>query len=298
MLVNTLLWGVVAPAIVALAVAVLLGRMRVLAPHVAAAVAVCGGYAVGHLGIAGFSGWLPQGATHWMPHVSVIMAASLGSVALAGGGRGRAMGAVVASSLLTAWLLLRPLGERMDGGSYAAMIVGGGVAIAAYALAWWHVASASHQSRGGGIALVLVAASLAATAAATGSLLVGQLGGVVAAAAAAVQVADLTTKTRLGLGAMAASAGVILGGLAVVAVAYSSTPPGSIALLGAVPVALWGAGHLLGGRLRPVGAAAVLGLVGAVLSASAVTWSLVPGGSSQAAQDASGSEYDYGYGYD
>lgn len=282
--------GVLLPATVAAVVAAVLGRVSAMRAGPAASLGLAAGYVAGHVGVVGWPGWAPVDVTHRLPHLAVL-AGGLGLTAWNAPVGYRRLAPAVAGPVV-AGVLLGPLEARLEPPTFLGAAVGGALVLTGLA-ALWGRATREQPPIAAGVALVLAATFVAITSAASGSLVVGQLSGTVAAAAAALAVTAHSTRPAMALDTMATAAAVVLGGLAVLAVAYSSTPAVALIPWALMPLALWGVRAAIGGRLRGARAIAVQGLALLLLGAAAVTWAALATAPTDATEE--GSRYDYAY---
>lgn len=269
-----------------------LGRVPALRGGAAAGLGLTAGYVAGHLGTTGWKGLTPTDVTNWLPHVAV--AGGLLSLVTVGR-RAEHLDwrrlAPIALSPFVAWLLLRPYADRLETGVFVGVLLAATVGMAVIAAGW---SGALHRQGPvvSGAALAVAACGMAAGAAGSGSVVVAQLTGSVAAAATAASLGIWVARVEVRLEALGAVAGLVLGGLAIVAVAYSSTPWYAAALFALVPVGLWGVRALTRDRLGRAAAIAAQLTVVVALTGAAAAWAAMPSTTS----GHEGGAYDYGYG--
>jgi hypothetical protein len=293
---HALTAGILLPAGVAAVAFGLLAWVRPLRAGVAGALGMAAAYTVGHGALLGWHGLLPLDVTHRLPHVALLAGVLAAFTVLRSPGW-RARFAPAVAAPVAAWMLLDPLSAQLAMGRWVGVVVGLAAALAVVSGAWGASARDPHPLVTAGT-LVLAAGTLGAASAATGSIVLAQLAGVVAASAAAMGlvawIAGRILRVTVPLETMAATAGIVLGGCASLAVAYSATPLPPVALWALLPVALWGARAATRGRLRTLGAATVQLLVALLVGGAAATWAALPPAAPEG-PDAP-APYDYGYG--
>ncbi|MCG8418934.1 MAG: hypothetical protein MJE77_13435 [Proteobacteria bacterium] len=295
MLVQLALYGVLIPALVAGVIVVVAGRAwrtegsapAIVGPGLAA------GFVAGYWGLLGAPAAIPIDVTGWLPHLAVLAAVAC---AVENGISSRAVhwaGRLVVS-LVTAWLLLRPLaGSSWTTGQAMVTTAGFGLVLLA---TWYFIARAAtgeHRLVGVGLA-ILLAASTAAAVAASGSLLVGQLTGAMAAGLGALFVAMLVFAAIPTADKAAGVVAIVTGGAAILGFAYSQLPVVSLLLLAIVIPAYMAVCTVIGDRLASRLATAIRLGVAAVIAAAAIGLAAMP----PAADGGSGDDYDYAYGDD
>jgi hypothetical protein len=282
--------GVLLPAAVAAAAAAGFGFVRPMRPGPAAALALGAAYVAGHLGIAGWHGFVPVDVTHRLPLLAVL-AGALGLVAWGAPHPLRRLTPALAAPV-AAWALLAPRFVLLD--TTATFAIAGGATLALVLLsAVWSRATRSVPPSASALALVLAATALALTSAASGSLVVGQLAGAVAAATAAIGLAALLLHRDLGLDTLAATAAILLGSVAMLATAYSATPPLALLPWALMPVVPWLLHATLTHRMRRAPALAIHAIALTFLGAVTLGWAYAATSSGPSTEEAS--PYDYAY---
>lgn len=289
MVAHTLLHAILLPALVAAAVALPLAAAPRLRAGAAGAVGFAAAYVMAHRGLVGWHGLLPVDVTHRLPSMA-LLAGALGFLAaipqLGPNGRlGPAAAAPVAS-----WALLAPMESRFSAGAWIGVWVVGTVALVAHSWAWTKAARQIHPVPFG-VAFVVAALSLGAASAASGSLVLGQLTAAVAAAVGALAATAWIVRRHFTLEPTAATAGILLGSMALLAGVYSTTLPGALVLWAMMPLGILTLHAVAAGRLRPA-------VIGAAQLALAVAWggaAAAWAATAHAPADPAG-DYDYGYG--
>jgi hypothetical protein len=287
---TVLAFGVLLPAAVAGVVVAVLGSVRPMRPGPAAALALGVAYVSGHLGIAGWHGLTPVDVTHRLPLLAVL-AGALGLVAWGAPHPLRRVAPALAAPV-AAWALVAPRFVLLD--TTATFAIAGGATLALVLLcAVWSRATRAVPSIVSALALVLTATALALASAASGSLVVGQLAGAIAAATAAIGLVAVLMRRDLALDTLAATAGILLGSVALVAVAYSTTPPLALLPWALMPAAPWLLHATLTHRMRRAPALAIHALALTLLGAATLGWAYVATSPGPTADEAS--PYDYAY---
>jgi hypothetical protein len=293
---DALVFGILAPGAIALAVSALARPWRADAGELEvaalAAAGIAAAYLAVHRAIAGELSLAPVDVSGWLPHL--VLAAAGAAIAGARAARGASWLLRAAVSAGAAYLLLRPqLDHQLEGAVGAVALAGAaGLLLAYWALLDRAVARAS--ARVGAVLPVIATGACAAGAALSGTLLIGQLVGGVAAALGGVMVLALASPTAPLARAAVAPAAVTGWAAVVYASFYATMGPMVGAELLALPAAVIALQMATARRGRlaealPVAAAAAV--AGAVVATALWT-------DARATRDGGGDESssnDYGY---
>lgn len=293
MLTHMLLHGILLPGLAAAAVAALLSSVRALRAGAAGAVGLALAYVLAHRGLTGWHGLLPVDVTHRLPLLALLAGTlGLGSALPTLRAHGALLPAAV--SPLAGWALLTPLGTQLTTGAWLGVWAGLTAALLVLSVAWSRVAHDAHPVPSG-LALVVSALGLGAASVASGSVVLGQLSVAIAVATGAVTAtAWLARRPSLGIGPTAGVAGLLLGGVAILAGAYSTTSAGALGLWALTPVAILGVRATVATGLRPATAGGLTVVLALAASGATAAWAATAHVPSDTPTPSG--TYDYGYG--
>lgn len=303
MLLDVILKGVGAPALITVAFLLLLGRPRAPEdespswrdgdlPAWACAVA----YVIAHGLLDGFD-LSPHGATDWMPYVA-LGAAVASSVARRIPNAAAKIGVDLVFGVGVAWVIGAAIVKQREGAAGALLLAGSAASVVVVGRAFERVLRDRPAVLSTGL-LALFVGAVAALAGASGTVRVAQLVGAAAASLGALAATSLVFRRPLFVEAAARVAAAIAVGGALLAFLYAELGPLPVALLGAAPLILVAVSLAVkSSRLRF--AAQLLALLALAGTAG---WRAAAPAPPPAADEGSGGssgddEYDYGYGYE